>query len=86
MKPEILEHYQRWLDSPRVSGEDKSILRMLSEPEIEDAFYKSIEFGTGGMRGVLGPGTNRLNVLTLGRTTVGFGFNLRMGIIRVQNR
>lgn len=77
MKPEILEHYQRWLDSPRVSGEDKSILRMLSEPEIEDAFYKSIEFGTGGMRGVLGPGTNRLNVLTLGRTTVGFGLFLR---------
>ena len=73
MKNEIREHYERWLASPRVSGIDKSILQALNEEQINDAFFKVIEFGTGGMRGKLGPGTNRMNVHTLGRTTVAFG-------------
>ncbi|MDY3316099.1 phospho-sugar mutase [Riemerella anatipestifer] len=42
-----------------------------SSPELEDAFYKNLEFGTGGMRGIMGVGTNRLNKYTLGQATQG---------------
>ncbi|MCR5348940.1 MAG: phospho-sugar mutase [Bacilli bacterium] len=69
---DIMANYQRWLDSPRVSDEDKALLRSLNQDQINDAFFKNAEFGTGGMRGVLGPGTNRINVHTVGRVTVGF--------------
>ena len=79
MANEIMTHYQMWLDSPRVSDEDKETLRKMSQTEIDDAFFKAIAFGTGGMRGVLGPGTNRLNFHTLGRTTVAFGQFLKAG-------
>ena len=74
---DIQSNYQRWLDSPRVSKEDKETLRSLSPEQIEDAFFKNAEFGTGGLRGVLGPGTNRLNLHTVGRISVGFALYLK---------
>ena len=77
MENEILNHYQRWLNSARVSDEDKATLRKMSQTEIDDAFFKTIAFGTGGMRGILGPGTNRMNLHTLGRTSLGFGLFLK---------
>ena len=49
------------------------MLISLSEEERNDAFYKDCEFGTAGMRGVMGPGTNRMNSHTVGRATVAFG-------------
>ena len=49
---EIEKEYQRWLASPVVCEKDKEILRAMSEKEKADAFFKDIEFGTGGMRGV----------------------------------
>lgn len=70
---DINEKYQRWLASPRLSEEDKKILAGLNEEEKADAFFKDAEFGTGGLRGVMGPGTNRVNDLTIGRVTVAFG-------------
>ena len=42
-----------------------------NSPELEDSFYKNLEFGTGGMRGIMGVGTNRLNKYTLGQATQG---------------
>ena len=69
---ETLKNYQRWLDSPKVSEKDKSILRSMSQSEIDDAFFKDVEFGTAGMRGILGPGTNRLNEYTVKKATIGF--------------
>ena len=66
------EEYLRWLNSPKVSEKDKEILRNMSEEEKDDAFFKNVEFGTAGMRGILGPGTNRLNVYTLKRAAIGF--------------
>lgn len=74
---DVMQNYQRWLDSPRVSDEDKTTLRSLSEKQRDDAFFKNAEFGTGGMRGILGPGTNRINEHTIGRVTVGFGLYLK---------
>lgn len=64
--------YERWLSSKRVSEEDKEILRSMTLEERDDAFFKDIEFGTAGMRGVLGPGTNRMNAFTVRKATVAF--------------
>ena len=68
----VKEEYLRWLNSPVVSEADKEILRNMSEAEKDDAFFKNVEFGTAGMRGILGPGTNRLNVYTVQKATIGF--------------
>lgn len=65
-------NYLRWMNSPIVSEETKEILRHMSEEEKTDAFFKDAEFGTGGMRGILGPGTNRLNLFTVNRVTIAF--------------
>ena len=60
--------YEEWLNNPRIDEDTKKELRDLSgnEKEIEDRFYRSLEFGTGGLRGVIGAGTNRMNVYTVG--------------------
>ena len=66
------ENYLRWLNSNKVSEQDKEILRKMNQTEIDDAFFKDVEFGTAGMRGVLGPGTNRMNNFTVRKATVAF--------------
>ena len=68
----VEQNYQRWLNSPKVSKEIKEELRKMSQAQKDDAFFKDVEFGTAGMRGVLGPGTNRLNDFTVRKATVGF--------------
>ena len=70
------ENYQRWLNSSLVDEKTKELLRGLNQKEIDDAFFKDVEFGTAGMRGVLGPGTNRLNDFTVRKATVGFAMYL----------
>ena len=66
------QNYQRWLNSPKVDESIKAELRKMNQAQIDDAFFKDVEFGTAGMRGVLGPGTNRLNSFTVTKATVGF--------------
>ncbi len=63
---------QRWLENV-TDGEIKAeLLSVLGkDKEIEDRFYKALAFGTGGLRGVIGAGTNRMNVYTVGRATFG---------------
>jgi len=68
----IESSYERWLDSPRVDETSKAELRKMSVSEKNDAFFKDVEFGTAGMRGLLGPGTNRMNVFTVRKATIGF--------------
>ena len=70
------DNYERWLNSPRVDEKTKAQLKSMSKEEIDDAFFKDVEFGTAGMRGVLGPGTNRLNDFTVRKATVAFGIYL----------
>lgn len=67
------ENYERWLNSNRIDAQTKAALKAMSKEEIDDAFFKDVEFGTAGMRGVLGPGTNRLNDFTVIKATVAFG-------------
>lgn len=65
--------YEEWLNSGIISEEVKAELRGINEDkEIEDRFYKELDFGTGGLRGVIGAGTNRMNVYTVGKATQGF--------------
>ena len=66
------ENYERWLNSTSIDEATKEALRKMSKEEIDDAFFKDVEFGTAGMRGVLGPGTNRLNNFTVRKATVAF--------------
>ena len=67
------ENYERWLNSSKVDEQTKAQLKAMNKEEIDDAFFKDVEFGTAGMRGVLGPGTNRLNDFTVKKATVAFG-------------
>lgn len=72
----IQDNYLRWLNSTIVSNKDKEILKNMSEEEKADAFFKNVEFGTAGMRGVLGPGTNRLNSHTVRKAVIAFAIYL----------
>lgn len=65
--------YRKWLEDPAIDEATKSELRQLAgnEKEIEDRFFKDLEFGTGGLRGVIGAGSNRMNVYTVGKATQG---------------
>ncbi len=68
-----LEEYKRWCESPEFDEETKKELLTIKgdEKEIEDRFYKELEFGTAGLRGVIGAGTNRMNQYTVGKATQG---------------
>ena len=68
----ILEKYNRYLSEPSLSDEFREQLLNMSDEEINDCFYKELEFGTAGMRGLLGPGSNRLNIYVIRKATVGF--------------
>lgn len=63
--------YKKWMYSPAVDSATKSELENISEKEKEDRFYRELEFGTAGMRGILGAGTNRMNVYTVRRASQG---------------
>ncbi|SDJ23175.1 phospho-sugar mutase [Salimicrobium halophilum] len=65
------EHWKRWDEEKDLDEDLRSQLAVLDEAELEDAFYKELEFGTGGMRGKLGPGTNRMNVYTVRKAAQG---------------
>lgn len=64
--------YERWLHHPNLEPSYKEVLENMDEEEKNDAFYTTIEFGTAGMRGLLGPGTNRINIHTIRKANVGF--------------
>ena len=65
--------YNRWLNHPNIEPTLKQELETMNETQINDAFYTNIEFGTAGMRGVLGAGTNRINIHTIRKANTGFG-------------
>ncbi len=70
---DYMKEYKRWCESAEFDEETKSelISIMGDEKEIEDRFYKELEFGTAGLRGVIGAGTNRMNKYTVGKATQG---------------
>ena len=67
------EKFNEWLNSAVIAEEVKEELRSITdEKELEDRFYKDLDFGTGGLRGVIGFGSNRMNVYTVSKATQGF--------------
>ncbi|KZM56184.1 phosphoglucomutase [Geobacillus stearothermophilus] len=67
------QKYEQWLREPQLDPELKRLLEQRRHDErwLEDCFYKNLEFGTGGMRGEIGPGTNRMNMYTVRKASEG---------------
>ncbi len=77
-----LEKYQEWCSNPYFDDATRAELKALegNNAEIEDRFYRDLEFGTGGLRGVIGAGTNRMNLYTVRKATQGLAnFIIREG-------
>ncbi len=68
------EIYNQWLTDDYFDADTKAELKSIAndEKEIEERFYKTLEFGTGGLRGIIGAGTNRMNIYTVSKATQGF--------------
>ena len=68
-----LEEYYKWVNSDFIDKETKQELKSIEDnkKEIEDRFYKNLEFGTAGLRGIIGAGTNRMNKYTVAKATQG---------------
>lgn len=77
--PEILKKAKAWLTDIFDTDTKDEINKLIKEnpKELEESFYKNAEFGTGGMRGVMGVGTNRINKYTLGKNTQGLSDYLK---------
>ena len=78
-----MEEYKRWCEDPAFDEETKKELLSIKddEEEIKDRFYKELEFGTAGLRGVIGMGTNRMNKYTVGKATQGLAnFIIKNGV------
>ena len=73
MEQKILDQYQQWLEKATADPDVVSELKAMNgdEVKIEDAFYRNLAFGTGGLRGTIGAGTNRMNVHTVAKATQG---------------
>ena len=70
---DYLKEYQKWCEGEEFDENTKKELLKIkdNESEIEDRFYKELEFGTAGLRGIIGAGTNRMNIYTVGKATQG---------------
>jgi phosphoglucomutase len=73
MESKIIEQYQLWLEKAAADTDVVSELQSMAgqESKIEDAFYRNLAFGTGGLRGTIGAGTNRMNVHTVAKASQG---------------
>ena len=67
----LVSQWKKRVNDPGLKAQLDALLASGDEAAIEDAFYRPLEFGTAGLRGVLGPGTNRMNVYTVGQATQG---------------
>lgn len=88
MRKEILEKANEWLTDTFDKDTQKSVQHLLQNDPItlEDAFYTNINFGTGGMRGIMGVGTNRINKYTLGKNTQGISNYLKKVFPNITHR
>jgi phosphoglucomutase len=80
LEPSVLKKVNEWLAGHYDSETKASIQKQLDESDyvgLTDAFYKDLEFGTGGLRGIMGPGSNRVNRYTLGMATQGLSNYLK---------
>ena len=73
MEEKVKQQYDRWLSQPGMPADLADELNSIAgdEDAITDRFYRELEFGTGGLRGVIGAGTNRMNVYNIRKATQG---------------
>src|SRR5210317_1063343 len=73
MLSEVKKKAEEWINSPIDDASKTAIREMLDhdENELIESFYRDLEFGTGGLRGIMGVGTNRMNIYTVGMATQG---------------
>jgi phosphoglucomutase len=83
---EILDKAKQWLSATFDAETQQEIKQLITSnaSDLEDRFYKDMEFGTGGMRGIMGAGTNRINKYTLGRATQGLSNYLIENVKKTQ--
>ena len=74
---DIKKEYERWLMNATADADVAAELKTLDYTKIEDAFYRDLAFGTGGLRGVIGAGTNRMNVYTVAKASQGLADYLK---------
>jgi Phosphomannomutase len=77
---EVLQRAQQWLDGNYNTETKQEISRMIAaedKTELIESFYRDLEFGTGGLRGIMGAGTNRMNIYTVGAATQGLSNYLK---------
>ena len=67
----IEQKYKKWLNSRYINKYEKTEIRELTKEEQKESFHKYLEFGTGGMRGIMGMGTNRMNIYMIRKATQG---------------
>ena len=80
LDPQVMAKAQAWLDG-KYDEATKEQVRLLIENnpnELVESFYKDLEFGTGGLRGIMGVGTNRMNIYTVGAATQGLANYLKL--------
>ena len=68
---DTLALYKQWKDAVACNKELSADIEGINDDEIFDRFYRELDFGTAGLRGVLGAGTNRMNIYTVARASVG---------------
>lgn len=73
--------YKRWLKNAIEDADIIYELRQLDDAKVEDAFYRNLAFGTGGLRGVIGAGTNRMNIYTVAKATQGLADYLKKNYV-----
>ena len=71
IKMNYIDEYNKWIKLAQKDIDLINELKKMNDAQIEDAFYRDLEFGTGGLRGVIGAGTNRMNVYTVAKATQG---------------
>lgn len=71
------EEYNRWLENATADADVVAELKTFDDAKIEDAFYRDLAFGTGGLRGVIGAGTNRMNIYTVAKASQGLADYLK---------
>ena len=69
IKMDIKKEYERWLANATADADVAAELKTLDDAKVEDAFYRDLAFGTGGLRGVIGAGTNRMNIYTVAKAS-----------------
>ena len=71
------EEYERWLANATADADVAAELKAMDDAKVEDAFYRDLAFGTGGLRGVIGAGTNRMNIYTVAKASQGLADYLK---------